>query len=222
VKSQVIGLAVAIASFGLIGSSSGAQANAINGILNLNGSTSGSVTFDSSGTVPAGTVHVTINSPFSGTGSFDADDPPGTWTIGVSTPSPFPTATKSGDGYAVTGVTSSFTYADVDGSLTGTLTFTSVRDDSPNPELVAFFSGTGTGDMLGVFNNKHFDMIMTSLPFPSLDNLIANKGTASVGSSSGEIEGIPGPITGAGLPGLVAACLGMIFLGQRRRRQLVA
>ena len=217
-KSQVVGLAVAIASFGLIG---GAQADAINGVLSLGASTSGSITFDAS-TSPAGTVNVTINTPFSGNGFFDADDPLGTWTIGVTNPSPMATATKSGDGYAVSGVTSSFTYSDIDGSLTGTITFTSVRDDSPNPELIGSFSGTGTGDMLGVFNNKHFDLKSNTISFASLDALVAAKGMSTVTSSSGQIEGIPSPISGAGLPGLVAACIGMLFLGQRRRRQLVA
>jgi hypothetical protein len=219
VKSQVVGLAVAIASFGLIGS---AQADAINGILTLGASTSGSLTFDA-GASPAGTVNVTITAPFSGGGFFDADDPLGTWTIGVSTPSPFGTATKVGGGYAVSGVTSSFTYSDIDGSLTGTLTFTSVRDDSPNPQLIGSFSGTGTGDMLGNYTNKHFDLTAATLTgFASLDALIAAKGKSVGGSSSGEIEGIPGPISGAGLPGLVAACIGLLFLGQRRRRQLTA
>jgi hypothetical protein len=55
-----------------------------------------------------------------------------------------------------------------------------------------------------------------------LSSLVAASGIESVGISSGEIEGIPGPVSGAGLPGLVAACVGLLFLGQRRRRQLTA
>jgi hypothetical protein len=220
VKSQVVGLAVAIASLGLIASSSGAQANMINGILNLSASTSGGVTLAGSGGT---TVHITIVPTFSGPGSFDATDVGGTWTIGVSSPSPMLTAIKSGGAYAIMGApTSSFTYTDNGGSLTGNITFTSIRDDSPNPTLVGLFTGTGTGDLFGTYANNHFDMIMSTISFASLDALVAANGSQTVGSSSGEIEGLPGPITGAGLPGLVAACIGMLFLGQRRRRQLAA
>jgi hypothetical protein len=189
----------------------------------LGASNTGGIKFDAS-TSPAGTVNVTIVTPFGGNGFFDADDPLGTWSIGISTPSPFGTATKSGDSYAVSNATSSFSYSDIDGSLTGTITFTAVRDDSANPMLVGMFTGTGTGDMLGTYTGKHFDLTASTLTggFATLDALVAAKGMSTVGSSSGQIEGIPGPISGAGLPGLVAACIGMLFLGQRRRRQLVA
>ena len=37
----------------------------------------------------------------------------------------------------------------------------------------------------------------------------------------GEVQAVPGPIAGAGIPGLLAACFGLIGLARRRRRRLL-
>jgi hypothetical protein len=115
-------------------------------------------------------------------------------------------------------------------NLSGTITFTFIQDNTTNPRFFGTFSGSG-------FTNLAFDLTTTTLPnlHPSascavatttcLTSLVAAGGgaTETVGVSSGEIEGIPSPVSGAGLPGLMAACVGLLFLGQRRRhQQLVA
>ena len=50
--------------------------------------------------------------------------------------------------------------------------------------------------------------------------LIVSDGTQ--GQSNATIVMVPGPIVGAGLPGLIAACLGLFGLQRRRRRKQFA
>jgi hypothetical protein len=55
---------------------------------------------------------------------------------------------------------------------------------------------------------------------------VAVQAVATAGAPLGDIllvsvSSVPGPIVGAGLPGLVAACGGLIALARRRRRQIV-
>jgi hypothetical protein len=64
---------------------------------------------------------------------------------------------------------------------------------------------------LGALNNP---------PEQTLDQVASANGGATAGISSGEAVGFQGPIVGAGLPGLMAACGGLLALARRRRAQI--
>jgi hypothetical protein len=55
--------------------------------------------------------------------------------------------------------------------------------------------------------------------YPATDNL--NGGAAaSIDITLETAAGAPGPVVGAGLPGLIAACGGLLALGRRRRQRM--
>jgi hypothetical protein len=68
------------------------------------------------------------------------------------------------------------------------------------------------------------------LPLASYIVGFLNEGTAAnpdfvATANSGaifETRAVPGPVAGAGLPGLVAACGGLIALARRRRQKMIA
>jgi hypothetical protein len=94
---------------------------------------------------------------------------------------------------------------------------------SPTNQL---FTGTllDTATFSDIGNQDSTTNINDPAPGPysvtALYHIVSN---GTLGGSTSTIVMVPGPIVGAGLPGLIAACMGLIGLQRRRRRkQLLA
>jgi len=68
-------------------------------------------------------------------------------------------------------------------------------------------------------NNNHSIDFAPVMSLHVQDDIGLNPG-GTVSSVHKSFSQVPGPIVGAGLPGLVAACAGLLGLARRRRRQL--
>ena len=90
-----------------------------------------------------------------------------------------------------------------------------VRDSFTGPAPIGNIANNGNG-----FGDWSLGVIA---PFAATDTVLFHAfwNGASDGAESFFIVPVPGPIVGAGLPGLMAACGGLLVLA-RRRRQLVA
>jgi hypothetical protein len=106
--------------------------------------------------------------------------------------------------------------------LSGTVTWTFARDASPTPTLNGSltvvtaigsdFSTLTAGEGLGI------DFTVNNIG-TTVDALAGTTNSAGNTISSGEVS-VPAPVVGAGLPGLVAACAGLLAFARRRRQKI--
>jgi hypothetical protein len=220
-----LALLAAVSAFSLLGVPLGAKADQIN-LLGTNGV---GINLTGNGTL----VNVNIPVAFGDGAVFQsgATNTLGNYTLG---PVNFNAGPNVNELYAAGANSESFAYTDAVDSLTGTIHWTAIQDNTTNPKFfgsLVVATSTGSAAFTAAFpvgGNNAIDMTTSALgglcgatPHPcTLDDIVAGSLSRTVGVSSGEI--VPGPIVGAGLPGLVAACGGLLALARRRRRKQTA
>jgi len=86
--------------------------------------------------------------------------------------------------------------------------------------------GTGCGNGIQTFSNDlvfhvaNATIADLTAPNANLNIFVADIGNSTNGATGPIDAHVPGPVVGAGLPGLVMACSGLLALARRRRQQI--
>jgi hypothetical protein len=215
--TRKLALLAAVSALGLLGVPLGAEANQISLLGTVDGIALTGANPNVSVVITAGTGDGAV---FQAQGFANVS---GNYTLGGVS---FTAGPNTAEQYPAGANTETFNYTDAAGdSLTGNIHYNFVQDNTTNPKFFGVLTVTavsGTPQFVATFplnsNNNAVDFTTTALGGGrTLDQLVAGGGTVTVGISTGEL--VPGPIVGAGLPGLVAACGGLLALARRRRKQ---
>ena len=222
--TRKLALLAAVSALALLGAPLGAQADQIN----LLGTGGVGINLTGTGTL----VNVSIPVAFGDGAVFQsgANNTLGNYTLG---PVSFTAGPNVGEQYKAGANTETFNFSDISGggtdTLSGNIVWNFIQDNTNNPKffgslMVTAVGGASSAAFKAAFpvgGNNAVDFTTSGLSGGiTLDQLVAGSLARTVGVSSGEI--VPGPIVGAGLPGLVAACGALLAFARRRRRKQVA